>query len=426
MNGSQPIGRTQDESASRRSTRRHRERALRAREMLDDEVRVDEIERAAGRTSSSRSARANSSTSGFSRPAARRSSTPTRRRCDRGRTDRAALVVALGRIALSSAPSRRRPPHRPWSVSRRALASRAYPRRRTGRLSSTLVPLHARRRKRNAALVRRRRPARARRATACASDRPSSSSTAGRASYDHSYFKPDFARLARGAGRLPRSAWTWPLGLGTSRATGATRSAPTTSALSATPLGIARPIVFGHSMGGWIVACSTARGTPVMRRAHPAVDDGALRPRATRRGLPPRRRRRGRRIARRDYGRRRGRPRRVGPLLRRLRPERTRRGAARPADPEPESASAGWSCSESSTSSTSSSRIDPPTLVCVGELEPVTPVEASREIVDALPERHRPPRDLPGAGHFPWLDIAELYWPSSAASCARQPLRRRP
>ncbi len=55
-------------------------------------------------------------------------------------------------------------------------------------------------------------------------------------------------------------------------------------------------------------------------------------------------------------------------------------------------------------------RIDRPTLVCVGELEAGTPVEASREIVDGLRAEIRRFEIVPEAGHFPWLDEPELYF----------------
>ena len=54
--------------------------------------------------------------------------------------------------------------------------------------------------------------------------------------------------------------------------------------------------------------------------------------------------------------------------------------------------------------------IEVPTLVSVGELDPVTPVEASREIAAALPDGLGRLEILPGAGHFPWLDVPEAYW----------------
>ncbi len=56
-------------------------------------------------------------------------------------------------------------------------------------------------------------------------------------------------------------------------------------------------------------------------------------------------------------------------------------------------------------------RIDCPTLVCVGELDPITPVAAAREIVDALPGRIAQLEVIEGAGHFPWKDAPDRYWP---------------
>ncbi len=52
-----------------------------------------------------------------------------------------------------------------------------------------------------------------------------------------------------------------------------------------------------------------------------------------------------------------------------------------------------------------------PTLVCVGELDPVTPVEASKEIVDALPAGIGRLEVLEGASHFTWRDVPDRYWP---------------
>jgi pimeloyl-ACP methyl ester carboxylesterase len=56
-------------------------------------------------------------------------------------------------------------------------------------------------------------------------------------------------------------------------------------------------------------------------------------------------------------------------------------------------------------------RIDCPTLVCVGELDPATPVAAAREIADALPEGSARLEVVEGAGHFPWKDAPDRYWP---------------
>jgi pimeloyl-ACP methyl ester carboxylesterase len=54
--------------------------------------------------------------------------------------------------------------------------------------------------------------------------------------------------------------------------------------------------------------------------------------------------------------------------------------------------------------------IDCPTLVCVGELDPVTPVDAAREIFDALPRGAGRLEVIEGAGHFPWKDVPDRYW----------------
>jgi pimeloyl-ACP methyl ester carboxylesterase len=56
-------------------------------------------------------------------------------------------------------------------------------------------------------------------------------------------------------------------------------------------------------------------------------------------------------------------------------------------------------------------RVTSPALVCVGELDPVTPVAASEEIVRALPEGVGELAVIEGAGHFTWLDAPERFWP---------------
>lgn len=55
--------------------------------------------------------------------------------------------------------------------------------------------------------------------------------------------------------------------------------------------------------------------------------------------------------------------------------------------------------------------VDSPTLVSVGELDPVTPVGAAEEIVGALPEGIAQFEVIDGAGHFTWLDAPDRYWP---------------
>jgi pimeloyl-ACP methyl ester carboxylesterase len=56
-------------------------------------------------------------------------------------------------------------------------------------------------------------------------------------------------------------------------------------------------------------------------------------------------------------------------------------------------------------------RIEAPTLVCVGERDPVTPVGASEEIVAALPEGIGRLEVIEGAGHFTWMDDPDRFWP---------------
>lgn len=65
-------------------------------------------------------------------------------------------------------------------------------------------------------------------------------------------------------------------------------------------------------------------------------------------------------------------------------------------------------------------RITSPTLVCVGELDPVTPVPASEEIAAGLRNAAARLEVLPGAGHFPWLDATDGYRSVSAQFIAEQ------
>jgi pimeloyl-ACP methyl ester carboxylesterase len=69
------------------------------------------------------------------------------------------------------------------------------------------------------------------------------------------------------------------------------------------------------------------------------------------------------------------------------------------------------------------SRIRSPTLVCVGEFDPVTPAAAAEEIAGALPEGAVQLKIINGAGHFTWKDAPDRYWPiitqfiTSTAGC---------
>jgi pimeloyl-ACP methyl ester carboxylesterase len=52
-----------------------------------------------------------------------------------------------------------------------------------------------------------------------------------------------------------------------------------------------------------------------------------------------------------------------------------------------------------------------PTLVCVGAVDNVTPVAAAEEIVDALPEGIARLEVIADAGHWTWRDNPDAYWP---------------
>jgi proline iminopeptidase len=53
-------------------------------------------------------------------------------------------------------------------------------------------------------------------------------------------------------------------------------------------------------------------------------------------------------------------------------------------------------------------RIECPTLVCAGELDPVLPPDLAQELANRIP--HARLEILAGAGHFPWLDVPEQFW----------------
>jgi pimeloyl-ACP methyl ester carboxylesterase len=55
--------------------------------------------------------------------------------------------------------------------------------------------------------------------------------------------------------------------------------------------------------------------------------------------------------------------------------------------------------------------IECPTLVCVGARDPGTPVAAAREIMEALPRGVARLEVIEDAGHFAWRDNPGRYWP---------------
>jgi pimeloyl-ACP methyl ester carboxylesterase len=250
----------------------------------------------------------------------------------------------------------------------------------------------------------------------------------GPGTYDHSYFKPDFARLAseaqvvyldlRGHGR---SAWDHPAEWSLEVCADDLRAFCDT-------LGIARPVVYGHSMGGFIAMLYGARYPD-----HPA----ALVLQSTSARFDLARVVEGFRrfggdevaeLAERDYG---GHPvsddewARVfavfGPRV--LDKEEQARRMK-----NPDLAPHGMEVVRSFDVVEELAHIASPTLVCVGDLDPVTPVAAAREIYDALPGGIGQLEVIEGAGHFPWKDAPDRYWPlldDFVMSATVQPTRTR-
>lgn len=69
--------------------------------------------------------------------------------------------------------------------------------------------------------------------------------------------------------------------------------------------------------------------------------------------------------------------------------------------------------------------ITSPTLVAVGELDPVTPVGAAEEIVAGLREGVAQLEVIPGAGHWSWKDVPEHFWAMIVAFIDASTMRER-
>lgn len=230
----------------------------------------------------------------------------------------------------------------------------------------------------------------------------------GPGSFDHSYFKPEFSRLAGLAQvvylDLPghgRSEWGDP-------ADWSYESAADSVCDFCDALGIARPIVYGHSLGAMVALVYGAR--------HPGhqsalvIQSGMARFDLDR-TVEDFRRLGGDEIAevvRRVYGDDDASvtPEEWAPCWRLFGPwvpieERARtvvnpelggRGLVRRFDVVDRLAA-----------------IDCPTFVCSGEIDPITPPVAAREIADGVQGARL--EVLAGAGHFTWMDVPESYWP---------------
>jgi proline iminopeptidase len=233
----------------------------------------------------------------------------------------------------------------------------------------------------------------------------------GPGSFDHSYFQPEFGRLAevaqviyvdlRGHGRS-----TW----GDPREWSLADCADDIHAFCEA-LGIERPFVLGHSLGGPIVLLYAARhpgqaaGVVVVdgfaRWDHERLVAGFTRVGGEELGEVA-----GRSYAGEDVTD--DEDERVYEAFGPHRPDETKRAAG----PQNRDLGApGMDAVRRTDVVAHLASITSPTLVCVGERDPVTPVGAAEEIVAGLSRSLGRLHVIPDAGHFPWLDEPEAFWP---------------
>ena len=234
----------------------------------------------------------------------------------------------------------------------------------------------------------------------------------GPGSYDHSYFKPHFARLTdvgqvvyldlRDHGRSARHVatdWSFELAADDLRA-------------FCDALAIERPVVYGHSMGGFIAMLYGAR--------HPGHAAGLIL-----QGIFARfdldRLVEGFRwvggdevadLARRDYG---------GDEVTDAEWERVF-AVFGPSIPDSETLARrtgnaevgrhGMELMRRFDCRAELARVTSPTLALIGDTDPIASIAEGREIVDALPPGVGRVQVLNGAGHFSWLDTPDALWAS--------------
>jgi len=236
----------------------------------------------------------------------------------------------------------------------------------------------------------------------------------GPGSFDHSYFKPDFTRLSREAQVIyldlrghGRSEWGDPDAWSFEVCADDVRA-------FCDALGVARPIVHGHSLGGMVAMLYAARHPD-----HP----GALVLDST--------------TARFDVERMVATFRRLGGDAMAETIARVYLGDSTQVTPE-EWAPCWAKFGHWVPGATEKARIpfnaalnppglkllarfnaldqlrliECPTLVCVGVLDPGTPVASAREIMDGLSRGNARLEIIEDAGHFPWRDNPDRYWPA--------------
>jgi proline iminopeptidase len=235
----------------------------------------------------------------------------------------------------------------------------------------------------------------------------------GPGGFDHSYFKPDFARLARvaqvvyldlpGHGRSEwgdPAAWTFELCADCVRG-------------FCDAVGIARPIVFGHSLGGFVAILYGTRHSDhpralVLQSTFARYDLDRIEHEFRRAGGEQ-----AGAIARRVYG-----GDRASVSAEEWAPCWRLVGRWVPGEAErartvvnPDLNLPGLARMREFDALADLRAIGCPTLVCVGELDPITPVAAAHEIARALPKGRAQLEVIPAAGHFTWRDAPDRYWP---------------
>ena len=232
----------------------------------------------------------------------------------------------------------------------------------------------------------------------------------GPASYDHSYFKPWFAALTdamqvvyldlRDHGRSDRGdpeAWTFEQCADDVRA-------------FCDALGIERPIVLGHSAGGMVAIAYGARhpghaGGIVLSSTKARFDLGRLTEAFRRAGGDE-----VARLARRSFGGHEVTPEEWATVFVAFGPNRPAPDALARRIRNADLAGPGLERLREVQMIDLLGAITSPTLVCVGELDAATPVDASVEIMDGLAPGVGRLEILEGAGHFPWLDVPDRYF----------------
>ena len=233
----------------------------------------------------------------------------------------------------------------------------------------------------------------------------------GPGSFDHSYLKPDFARLAEVAQviylDLPghgRSEWGDPTEWSFESSGDGVRD-------FCDAVGIAEPVVYGHSLGGMVALAYAVRhpGQPralvldstMARFDLQRIVDGFRRAGGDEVAAIAERAYSGGSVSDEEWDRC---WKYVGPWV--------------PGDEEDARTIVNVELNEAAGDAFHSfdvvgqlGVIDCPALVCVGELDAVTPVGAAREIAGALPEGRVQLEVLEGGGHFMWKDVPDRYWP---------------